>query len=218
MASGYPVLLNLANRLCVVAGGGSVAERKAAGLLEAEADIHVVAPRHSARLKEWGAAGRIRLSERSIEPGDLEGAALLFAATDKPDINRWIAEEARARGIPVNVADLGDGGDFSVPALVRRGRLVFAVSASGAGPAFASRLASELSDSYGEEYENLAEILYKLRREVLVSIREPEERRRLLHASVSDKALELWRGSAAEATGEELLNRLRQLEGLEGML
>ncbi|MBB6633893.1 precorrin-2 dehydrogenase/sirohydrochlorin ferrochelatase family protein [Cohnella thailandensis] len=211
MASGYPVVLSLANRLCVVAGGGSVAERKAAGLLEAGANVHVIAPRLTPRLKEWGAAGKLRATERAIEADDLEGAALLFAATDRPDVNRSIAEEARARGIPVNLADQGEAGDFVTPAVVRRGRLVFAVSASGAGPAFAARLAAELSERYGEEYESLAEQLYKLRRAALSSVSDPAERRKLLQASASDAALELWKKCPEDSAGEVLLSKLKEL-------
>ncbi|THF83782.1 precorrin-2 dehydrogenase/sirohydrochlorin ferrochelatase family protein [Cohnella fermenti] len=212
MVPGYPVVLHLENRLCVVAGGGAVAERKAAGLLEAGASVLVVAPTLAPQLKRWAEEGRIRTIERAAEPSDLDGAALLFAATDKPEINRLLAEEARARGIPANLADRGDEGDFVTPAVVRRGRLLFAVSASGAGPAFASRLAAELSERYGEEYARLAEQLYKLRRAVLASVSDPARRRSLLREAVADRAIELWKACPADVPEGELLGLLLRLD------
>ena len=40
----YPVNLNLAGRRCLLIGGGKVAERKVAALLQAGAEVTVVSP------------------------------------------------------------------------------------------------------------------------------------------------------------------------------
>ncbi|MBB6729295.1 precorrin-2 dehydrogenase/sirohydrochlorin ferrochelatase family protein [Cohnella zeiphila] len=213
MSLGYPVMLHLEGRRCLVVGGGKVAERKTAGLLDAGADVTVVSPRLSGRLSEWSAAGRIRAELRGAEPGDLDGAALVFAATDRPELNRQLAAEARSRGIPVNVADDGEAGDFSVPAVVRRGGLVLAVGTSGAGPAMAAKLAGELERRYGEEYAELVETLGKLRGEIKRAVADPAERRSWLQAAVSDEALALWRTVGRQEEGSGLFVRLRNLKG-----
>ncbi len=42
--AGYPVVLDVVGRPCLVVGGGPVAVRKAAGLVECGAEVTVVAP------------------------------------------------------------------------------------------------------------------------------------------------------------------------------
>lgn len=212
MAGGYPVLFHIEGKRCVIAGGGAVAERKAAGLLEAGADVLVVAPGLSLRLREWAEQEAIRAEAREIRASDLDGAALAFAATDRPDVNRWFASEARRRGIPANVADDGEAGDFVTPAVVRRGDFVLAVSASGAGPALSARVARELAERYGPEYAELTAILRKVREAVKAGVADPAERRRLLGAASTDEAIRLWLSSPpAIEEPERLLRALREL-------
>ena len=44
MARCYPISLNIDNKLCLVVGGGAVAERKVHFLLECGARVRVVSP------------------------------------------------------------------------------------------------------------------------------------------------------------------------------
>ncbi|MBB6672292.1 bifunctional precorrin-2 dehydrogenase/sirohydrochlorin ferrochelatase [Cohnella nanjingensis] len=207
----YPVMLRIEGKRCVVFGGGAVAERKAAGLLEAGAAVTVVSPTLTPLLETWAADGKIAADRRLGAADDLDGAALAFAATDRPEANRRLAEEARLRGVPVSVADDGEAGDFVAPAVVRRGDLVFAVSASGAGPALAARLAGELAERYGPEYGPLAAALRRVRAEVRAAVPDAADRRRLLRTAVGDAALAEWRRLGPDAAGAVLLARLRAL-------
>ena len=72
--AGYPIFLNLEGRRVVVIGGGSVAERKAATLLNAGAHVVVVSPQLTDTLAEHVRSGAIEWIERSYEEGDLSGA------------------------------------------------------------------------------------------------------------------------------------------------
>ncbi|HEX7842111.1 MAG TPA: NAD(P)-dependent oxidoreductase, partial [Kofleriaceae bacterium] len=71
----YPVFLKLAGLPVVVVGGGTVAASKLGGLVEAGAQVTVVAPvigdAIRARADRPGAA--LRLIERGFVPGDLDG-------------------------------------------------------------------------------------------------------------------------------------------------
>lgn len=211
MANWYPLLLKLEGRKCVVFGGGAVAQRKAGGLLETGADVLVVSPRLTPELLEWSRQGRLRWTAREAEESDLDGAALTFAATDRPDLNRRLAEAAAGRGIPANVADDGESGDFIVPAVLRRGGLVLTASASGAGPALPVRIIGELAERYGHDYNENVEILRTIRRIVKSSVADPAERRALLGAAVTDEALAEWRAASRLDDADELVARLRQL-------
>ncbi|MCD9022729.1 precorrin-2 dehydrogenase/sirohydrochlorin ferrochelatase family protein [Cohnella silvisoli] len=210
MSQWYPIMLKVEGRKCVVIGGGSVAQRKTAGLLEANAIVEVISPRVTPKLLEWAETGRLRIREREAQESDIEGAILVFAATDRPEINKWVAEVAEKRAIPVNVADDGDEGDFLVPAVLRRGKLVLTASASGAGPALASRIVKELADQYGPEYKENIEALKAIRAIVKAEVSDLSDRRALLQAAVTDEALEEWRSTDWIQDKDRLIARLRQ--------
>ncbi|MFQ5826028.1 MAG: bifunctional precorrin-2 dehydrogenase/sirohydrochlorin ferrochelatase [Dehalococcoidia bacterium] len=133
-AAYYPVFLNIAGRRCLVIGGGEVAERKVASLLDCGGRVTVISPRLSPGLEEKQAQGAIEALARDFQPGDLEGAFLVIAATDDPGVNDKIVREARKRGILINVVDQPGECDFIVPSTVHRGELVVAISTGGQKP------------------------------------------------------------------------------------
>ena len=95
----YPLLVQLDDRPCVVVGGGAVGERKVQGLLDAGARVTVVSPSLTASLAALAEAGRIGHVARVYRPGDLEGAALAFAAVGDPAVTEaLVCEAARALG------------------------------------------------------------------------------------------------------------------------
>ncbi len=157
----YPIFLNLDGKRCVVVGGGEVADRKARKLLQAKAKVVVISPEVKPELASMAAEVR----RRPYREGDLEGAFLVFAATDRRDVNAAVAREARARGVPVNVADNPTEGDFALPSTLRRGRLQVAVSTGGASPTLARRIRRELEDAFGFEWAGVVEELSRARRD-----------------------------------------------------
>lgn len=160
----YPIVLtNLAGARCVVVGGGAVAERKVAGLLEGGARPLVISPALTDALEAWRAADRIEHVARRYQPGDLAGALLAIAATDDRAVNRAIAQEGARRGLLLNVADDPAAGNFHTAATVRRGELLLAISTGGGSPALAARIRGELAARYGEEYARLLALLRRLR-------------------------------------------------------
>lgn len=160
----YPLVLVDIDDVLIV-GGGRVAERKAAGLLAAglSGRLRLVSPQLSPALQEWALQGDLAITRRVYQPGDLAGAALVFAATDDHQVNRQVWQEARQRGIPVNVADAPALCTFHSPAVIRRGPLTVAINTAGASPALARRLRRVIEAAVGPEYGRLAELLGELR-------------------------------------------------------
>jgi len=187
----YPVLLDLEGRRCVVVGGGDVAERKVRALLECGAEVVVIAPQVTQAIGDLVQQGAVELLAKPYTPGDLSGAWLVIAAAP-PGINAAVAQEARRERIPVNVADDPERCDFIVPAVMRRGPVLVAISSHGASPALARRLRQLIEAEIGPEYGELAELLGRLRPEVL-AVGDEDQRRSIWEAILDSRVLALLR-------------------------
>lgn len=155
----YPILVDLAGRPVVVVGGGAVAERRALGLLAAGARVRVVSPRVGEGLAALAARGELVVEQRPYQPGDLAGAVLAVAATDDPEANGRVAADGRSAGVLVNRVDDPDGGDVTVPAVLRRGDLTVTVATSGRTPGLAGALRRRLEGELGPEWAELVDLL-----------------------------------------------------------
>jgi len=193
--------LDLSGRLVLLVGGGRVAARKIAALLEAGARVRLVAPELAAETQALCAQAGVELRRRGFLPADLEGAALVISATGDQALNRAVADEAGRRGLFVNVVDVPALCSFIVPAVLRRGDLVVAVSTSGASPAAAARLRRDLEGRFGPEWALYLRIL-KLARARLTALGRPAAENRPLFYRLVDSGL-LATVAAGDAAGAE---------------
>ncbi len=99
-----PLFHKLQGRVVLVVGGGEVALRKARLLSDAGGQLRVVAPEVRDELTRAGRR-RPRCICAVMTSADLQGVALVIAATDDEPLNARISAEAQALGIPVNVVD-----------------------------------------------------------------------------------------------------------------
>ena len=127
----FPMFLKLTARTCVVVGAGAIAESKIESLLEAEAQVTVIAPEALPRVREWAEGGDVMWARREYRAGDLAGAFLAVAATATPEVNRAVFAEATERGVLVNAVDDPPFCDFYFPSIVKRGELQIAISTAG---------------------------------------------------------------------------------------
>jgi uroporphyrin-III C-methyltransferase len=127
----YPVGLRLLDRRVVVVGGGQVAHRRVAGLLEARARVTVVSPEVTPALEALVEPGSLTWVRRRYEPGDLAGAWYAVAATDDPAVNAAVAEEADRSRIFCARADDRSASSVWTPAVGRHGELVVGVHGGG---------------------------------------------------------------------------------------
>lgn len=171
-----PFFLNLTDRLVLVIGGGAVGRRKASAVLAAGGHVRLVClePRPSEMSDP-----RLDWRTESYTPTHLEGAALVFAA-GPPDLNARIVSDARARGVWVNAASEPTAGDFFLPAIVRCGEFVIAVSSGGAAPILTQRVRERLEAEFDEAFGVWVRLLGEMRPLVRERIADAEQRRRVL--------------------------------------
>lgn len=207
----YPMMVDLTGKRCLVVGGGAVAERKVALLVECGAEVDVVSPKATARLTALASSGRIRLRRRPVRAADLPGAFLVVVATDDPRVNREVAERVRHAGGLVNVADDPAACSFLVPSVIRRGDLTVAISTGGGSPALARKLRQRLEQTVGPEYEAFVAALRLLRERARRAIADPEDRQAIYRRAVESDLFEAAaRGDSAAVAAriEELVRGL----------
>lgn len=223
IASLFPLFADLRDRPVLVVGGGAVAERKAEALLQAGARLLVGAPALGGRLLQWRQEGRLRWLEGEFQPGWLDGAWLVIAATDDVEVNRAVADAAFARRIFANVVDTAELCSFHVPAVVQRGPLQVAISSAGGAPMLARHLRRQLETLLDDSIGTLAELLTRQREPIRARFPDLGLRRRffekllagplprLLRQRVDDAQADAWlhaalhEEKAAEAVGSVVL-------------
>lgn len=189
----YPVNLDVRGVLCIIIGGGSVASRKVDSLLPCGAKIRVISPEVCSHLEDLAEAGLLEWQQREYTKGDLDGAKLVFAATDSPEIQKQIVREARAAGVLVNVIDMPEACTFQVPASFRQGELLLTVATGGGSPALAARIRRDLEATYGPEYGLLVAVMAAVRKEIVGSSDSPAEHKRIFEKLLDSDILDCIR-------------------------
>ena len=204
----YPLNVDLSGRSLILVGGGKVAERKVRGILSAgtETSICVIAPKITMVLQEHAAAGRLCWKQAYYADGMLEGAFLVYAATDLREVNAAVAAEAKRRGIPVNVIDGPAASTFQVPASIRRGELILSVSTAGGSPALSRAIRMELEEMYPPAFGMWLERVSCLRVELQECISSSSARTRFWHTALRPDILTMVRHGAMEKAEVELRN------------
>jgi precorrin-2 dehydrogenase/sirohydrochlorin ferrochelatase len=186
----FPAFLKLVDRRCLVVGGGRVAEEKTQGLLRAGAQVRVIAPEATRRIRAWAREGKICWDARAFRTADLNGMFLVVAATSSPTLHGQIHAQAKRRGVLCNVVDDPEHCDFYYGSVVRRGELQIAISTGGHSPALAQRLRERLQRQFGAEYKEWLEELGAIRKRLFARRVSPARRKALLHQLASDESFD----------------------------
>jgi uroporphyrin-III C-methyltransferase/precorrin-2 dehydrogenase/sirohydrochlorin ferrochelatase len=207
-----PIFADVRNKLCLVVGGGAVGKRKAGVLLEAGANVRVVAPQIEPELAEQNGINAI---VARFDAQHLEGVTLVIAATNDRSVNRQVSELARARNIPVNVVDDPELCSFIMPAIMDRSPLMVAFSSGGASPVLTRLMRGRLETMIPQNYSLLAGFAERFRELVKQRVTNPAKRRifweNVLEGVIAEKVL-----SGDERSAEAML--LKMLESEDNIL
>lgn len=203
----YPVYIEMRDQACVVIGGGKIAEGKVDGLLAVKANVTVISPELTQHLKDLTDQKQIHYLARTYQPGDLTGAFMVICATDQPEINHQVWQEATANHQLVNVVDDTPRCNFIAPSILRKGDLTVAISTSGKAPALAVRLKERLQRELGPEYERFLELAGELREPLAHHVPDFETRKALWYELVDSEILHVLADSD-EARAREIISRV----------
>ncbi|MFO7556031.1 MAG: bifunctional precorrin-2 dehydrogenase/sirohydrochlorin ferrochelatase [Desulfobacterales bacterium] len=216
----YPVYLDIQKRNCLVVGGGSVGTRKVMMMLACGANVTVVSPVATEKLRELFNNGAAELKERPFKISDLDGQFLVIGATDNQDLNRRIHAEAERRGLLCNIADRPEACNFILPSIVNRGDLIIAISTSGKSPAFAKKLRKHLEKEFGDEYAQFLNLMGAIRKKLLSQDHEPEAHKHLFEQLIERDLVQMIKEDDKDSVNSllhEILGEGFELESLTGM-
>ena len=156
-----PVSLNLENALCLVVGGGKIAHRKTASLLECGARVKLIAPQLNEAFQSI--LNPIEYHPREFQDDDCNGTRLVFACTNNNAINLHVAQISEQKGIWCNVCDDANKSTFHSAACVRREDITIAISTAAQSPALSRHLRKKIEECVDPEYGQLAKLLARYR-------------------------------------------------------
>ncbi len=173
-----PIFFDLKDKRCLCVGGGEVAARKVALLLEAGAKVTVIAPELGTSMRQFLDSEKITYQNQIFRPEMLDNCALAFAATNDEAMNRQVSDAAKERGVPVNVVDRPDLCTFIMPSIIDRSPVIIAVSTGGASPVLARLIRARLETLIPGGYGRLAKLMAGFRDKVKQRFKHPPLRRR----------------------------------------
>lgn len=140
----FPIFLAVEGRRIVLSGGGDAAMAKLRLLMKTEAHLTVIAAEISDDIRKWANQGKLRIIERSMEPGDALCASLFYAANEDDAEDARVSAIAHAEGALVNIVDNLADSQFITPAIVDRDPVTIAIGTEGAAPVLARAIKADL--------------------------------------------------------------------------
>jgi precorrin-2 dehydrogenase / sirohydrochlorin ferrochelatase len=230
-APAYPLFLNLVQQPVLVVGGGSVGLRKTRGLIECAARVTVVSPVFAPGFEKIQDVERIEALYAATHMAR-KLWRLVFAATNRAEVNQQVQKHAEAAGTLCCRADEPDEGDFSSGASVRVGAtrkpdgrgvraagniggLVLAISTAGASPVLAARICREAAQGIDPVLPVFADLLADWRGQIKATIADLRVRRELLQRLAGEEMEAVVRNSgkvAAQRVFEQWYEAARTTE------
>ncbi len=215
MTKYYPMMVNLEGQPALVVGGGPVASRKAAMLLDYGAVVTIVAREASAEMREVAAHPNAELHVRSFEMTDLDAPLVVFAATNDRALHEAIKAESDKRRILCNIVDVPDLCGFTVPSIIRRGELMITISTDGTCPAYSKYQRMRMQACcFPEGCESMLHVVAAARNELKGPLGEgldDEEKFVLLRELTESDLVEILQGKGEDEAMGVARERIAQL-------
>jgi uroporphyrin-III C-methyltransferase/precorrin-2 dehydrogenase/sirohydrochlorin ferrochelatase len=212
----FPIFMRVEGEAVVIVGNGEEALAKARLLGQSSAVLRVVAWDAEAALLDWIATNAVEHIAAPYSQEQLSGAALVFAASGDEALDRRIAVDARAAGIPVNAVDRPELCDFFTPAIVNRAPLVVAIGTEGAGPVLAQIVRAKIDRLLSPSLGSLASLANSFREAAERLLPRGPARRSFwseFFTGAPSRAMEAGDRAGASRAAHELLARSSSAEG-----
>ncbi len=212
-----PLFFNINKERCLLVGGGEIAARKAELLINAGAEISVIAPEICQRLQDLVGHPPHICHVREFQPSDLEHIHLVVCATDNQSLNKEVSNLARQQKLPVNVVDDVDLSSVIFPSIVDRSPVLIAASSGGASPVLSRKIREMIETIIPSGFGRLASFLGEKRQALKQRYPDVDNRRRVTEAFLSSPGEELaMQGNYVDASPYLLPKSVEQDQQLTG--
>jgi len=181
MAKPYFALnLDVVGKSCLVIGGDGEALEKSERLLEAQADLLVVAKRATPELVEYLAQfSNAKLELREATPADIAGKFfVLNCVKTDPPLTAWVYEECLKAHAIISAYDQPKFSNAVMMGLVRAGLLRITIASNGASPGLVGAVKKALERIFGtEDFAKFTESVAAQRQCQIDKGRTPKERK-----------------------------------------
>ena len=209
-----PLAFDIKNQACLVVGSTEHAARKVELLLRAGATVTVLVDQKSSPLQQQFSEKKesLTIQESAFKPSDLQGKALVVAASIDNELNKKVSDFARQRHLPVNVVSDPDNSSFVFPSIIDRKPIMVAVSSSGDSPVLTRLLRNRLESTIPHGIGRLAELAGEFRQKVRDKFPHINQRRRFWERYLEGKIADLVYAGRADKAKEELEQALQDTD------
>ncbi|CAD7033445.1 MULTISPECIES: siroheme synthase CysG [Pseudorhizobium] len=212
----FPAFFRVSGRTVAVFGNGDEAFAKVRLLRNTDAHIVAYAEDPEPDYRDYLAANKLDVIAASFAADQVDGAALVFAATGDEQQDQAIVTAARAARIPANAVDQPEFCDFLTPALVNRAPVAVAIGTEGAGPVLAQMIRARVDQMLSPSLGRLASLAVDYRDSVERLIPKGVSRRifwrRFFTGAVAD-SVDAGDVSGARRSANALLSTSGRAEG-----
>ena len=189
-----PLMHNFENLNCLVVGGGKLALRRSARVIDSGGVVTIIALSCSDELRSLLKEAGGEWIKKAYETDDINGRyKLVVAATDNRQVNQQIAEDSKLQGIAVNVVDDASLSNVIFPTVIDREPTQIAISSGSASPQFSMLLRDRINLFVPNGYGKLADLFGRYRKRINQKIKHPGERKKfwnkVVHGYIAEGAL-----------------------------
>ena len=150
--------LSLKDRPCLVVGGGEVALRRIKKLIDEEASIMVVSPDVLPDIARYHETGALQWVVDLYRSEYMVGQQFVIIATDRPDVNAQVMEDAQSVRAFINRADVKDDSTWVFGSAAEMGDLEISIFTNQVSPRVSRLLRQDIERRYGILAEWLPQI------------------------------------------------------------
>lgn len=165
MAKPYFALnLDVVGKPCLVVGGDEEALEKSERLVEAQADLTVVAKRAMPALVDYLARHGAKLELREVAPADIAGKFfVLNCVKTEPALSAWIHEECLRQHAIISAYDQPAVSNAVMMSLVRAGRIRITIASNGSTPGLVSAIRKTFEQMFDADFARYSESVVEQR-------------------------------------------------------